>query len=203
MKESNKPSMKLSDEESKQSTQGALKHLNHPVQQKANELWKKLKSTEQIPSGRSEVDPHGMSTEAERGRPRWELNMASISNLVRITALIAFFVSIPLTLRPAADYLTPSSSPEMRTHPNVTSFEVFHKDMGWQNEDNRPSGMRDIFAQCRDQRIEMIRVQALKSTIAFGALLVVSAIVAVKARGRANKDIGMKIVAEESGSRMR
>src|SRR6266446_7232785 len=202
MKESNKPSMKLSDEESKQSTQGALKHLNHPVQQKANELWKKLKSSAQIPSGRSEVDP-GMATEAERGRRKPDSNMANISNLIRITALVAFFVSIPLTLRPAADYLTPSSSPEMRTHPNVTSFEVFHKDMGWQNEDNRPSGMRDIFAQCRDQRIEMIRVQALKSTIAFGALLVVSAIVAVKARGRANKDIGMKIVAEESGSRMR
>lgn len=47
LKESSKHSTKLSDEELERSTKEALKHLNHPVQKKANELWNKMKAEKQ------------------------------------------------------------------------------------------------------------------------------------------------------------
>lgn len=42
--ESDTKSMKLSDEELNRSSREALKHLNHPVQKRANELWAKERS---------------------------------------------------------------------------------------------------------------------------------------------------------------
>lgn len=57
--------------------------------------------------------------------------MTTMANLVRIIGVVAVFVSIPLTLRAAGDYFSPGSSPEMNSRPNVTSEEVFLKDMGW------------------------------------------------------------------------
>jgi len=153
--------------------------------------------------------------------------MTNIPNLFRITALVAVFVSIPLTLRAIGDYISPASSPEMNVRPNVTSEEVFLKDMGSLHFEYAPPSINqpspndyaemkkilrlpdtpaeaetrraqeaavkeaekkaekefretkkkqedDTFARFRNQRIEFIRARALKSSIAYGALLVVA-----------------------------